>query len=256
MNRCELVIAMPAYNEEGCIRKIVDSWTNLLKRVTSGPDKGKLVVVNDGSKDDTGKILDELSESNPYLEVVHQKNGGHGNALLHAYRKAIELQAKWVFQTDSDDQFIPEDFDLLWEKRNESNFIMGYRKHRYDAFHRLVITRIVRLVILLLYGVYLKDSNIPYRLINGSFLDHLLKQLPDHEPFAPNIFLAVLAKKSGQNLFEIPIQHKDRETGQVSIIKWRLIKVCIQSFNELWSFRQGIRNKAQSLKMDFEGHTS
>lgn len=243
----KLAIVMPAYNEEGCMADVVKIWSDLLDTEFAG-ENTRLVVVNDGSKDSTGKILDSLIPLFPKLVVVHQPNGGHGNAVVHAYRKAVELEAEYVFQTDSDDQFIPEDVKKLWEKRNQSDFILGYREVRHDDVFRLLITRILRYSMFFVYGTFIMDSNIPFRLIKGTFLKKLLAQLPHPVPFAPNIFLAIMAKKSGQELFNIPIVHKERLTGEVSIQKMKLLKVCWQSFKELLNFRLELNNKIKNLK--------
>jgi dolichol-phosphate mannosyltransferase len=202
----KLAIVMPAYNEEECMADVVKIWSDLLDTEFAG-ENTKLIVVNDGSKDSTGKILDSLIPQYPKLVVVHQKNGGHGNAVVHAYRKSVELEAEYIFQTDSDDQFIPEDVKKLWDKRNQSDFILGYRQVRHDDVFRLLITRILRYSMFFVYGTFIMDSNIPFRLIKGTFLKKLLAQLPNPVPFAPNIFLAIMAKKSGQELFNIPIVH-------------------------------------------------
>lgn len=238
----ELCIVMPAYNEGEVIHEVVEKWSGLLRKHFN-EQTAKLIVVNDGSKDNTGEILKQLESGNPFLIAVNQPNGGHGNAVVNAYKKAIELNAGWVFQTDSDDQFETADFMKLWEKRSQSSFILGYRKIRYDAPIRLIITRFVRLTLWIFYGVSIPDSNIPFRLINGAYLQKCLNRLPEPLPFAPNIFLSVMAKKDGQNLFNIPITHKDRHTGEVSIKKMKLLKVCWQSFKELTAFRKILATK-------------
>lgn len=240
-------IVMPAYNEEECIEDVVQMWTSFLTQTF--PDKPtKLIVINDGSKDQTKAILDKIAPKIENLLVVHQPNGGHGNAVVNGYRKAVELNSEYVFQTDSDDQFITQDVLKLWAKRNESEFILGYREIRFDAFARLIITRILKTTLFLVYGTYINDSNIPFRLIKGSYLKKLLTQLPDPEPFAPNIFLAVMASKAGQKLFDLPITHKERLTGTVSILRWKLIKVCIQSFKELLRFRLELNGKVKAIQ--------
>lgn len=243
----DLVIVMPAYNEQDCIEKVTKSWTDLLK-VQFPDNKALLLVINDGSKDKTGELLDKIKVGNDYIKVIHQKNGGHGNAVVHGYKQALALNPQYVFQTDSDDQFLTTDFLKLWDKRHQSDFILGYREIRHDATVRLFITRVLRNTISLVYGTYILDSNIPFRLIKGTFLKELINQLPDPEPFAPNIFLSVMSKKAGQQLFDIPITHKDRETGTVSIVKWNLWKVCIRSFKELIQFRLDLNNKVKALK--------
>ncbi|TAG75600.1 MAG: glycosyltransferase family 2 protein, partial [Runella slithyformis] len=82
------------------------------------------------------------------------------------------------------------------------------------------------------------------------YLKKLLAQLPNPEPFAPNIFLAVMASKAGQKLLDIPITHKERLTGTVSILRWKLIQVCIQSFKELLRFRLELNTKVKAIKKD------
>lgn len=243
--RCELCIVMPAYNEEGCIREVVRSWLQTLGDLDVVG--GRLVVVNDGSRDETGDILDQLGAENQALRVVHQKNGGHGRALRNAYEQALLLQPEWVFHVDSDDQFNNDDLRLLWNERTRSKFLIGYRKKRHDAMHRLVITRILRLVGFLFFGAWLRDSNIPFRLIEGRYLKALLEQVPP-TVFAPNIFLAVLARRDGQDLMEIPVEHRDRRTGKVSIVRWRLIKACLRCVRELFEFRLALGGKLRSLR--------
>ncbi len=238
---------MPAYNEEDCIEQVVGSWTGFLKNKFPN-EKTTLIVINDGSKDKTGEILDKLKTENSHLTVVHQKNGGHGNAVVNGYKTALKLGSEYVFQTDSDDQFVTDDFDKLWQKRNQSEFILGYREIRHDAKVRLFITRFLRSTISLVYGTFILDSNIPFRLIKGTFLKKLMDQLPEPPPFAPNIFLAVMAKKSGQELFDIPITHRERVSGTVSIVKWNLWKVCIRSFRELLNFRLQLNSKIRAIK--------
>src|SRR5580692_3617998 len=105
----ELVVVIPVYNEQDCIEEVITSWGNFLKDYLKTVSF-TIVVVNDGSKDGTPKILDGLSPRLPYLHVVHQKNGGHGNAVLNGYREALKFSPAWVFQVDSDNQFLPEDF--------------------------------------------------------------------------------------------------------------------------------------------------
>lgn len=244
----KIAIVMPAYNEAEVIDEVVAKWTNLLQKGFSEVDNPILIVVNDGSKDNTFEILDNISKSNSLLVAVNQPNGGHGNAVVNAYKKAVELNAEYVFQTDSDDQFETSDFFKLWEKRNESNFILGYRKQRFDAPIRLIITRILKFSVFAFYGVFIEDSNIPFRLIKGDFLKKMLDNLPQPTPFAPNIFLSVMAIKSGNKIFSIPVTHKDRHTGEVSIKKMKLLEVCMKSFKELLNFRNQLPQIVKNIK--------
>ncbi len=243
----DLVVVIPAYNEEACIHEVVPLWINGISEVIP-LNRFKLLVINDGSRDRTGVILDELTAQYPNLIAKHQLNGGHGNAIFNGYKMAVQMNPQFVFQTDSDDQFVPGDFRKFWDKRNESDFVLGFREVRNDDPFRLLITRILKYSLLVIYGTYIHDANIPFRLIRTSFLGKLLQALPVKTPFAPNIFLSVLAKKSGQKLFDIPVLHKERETGEVSIRHMKLLKVCWQSFIELAQFRVQLNRLTREIK--------
>ncbi len=247
INKLDLVVVIPAYNEEACIRDVVPNWIDGISKIIP-LERFKLLIINDGSRDKTGIILDELTGEYPNLIAKHQLNGGHGNAIYHGYQMAVEMNPEFVFQTDSDDQFDPRDFAKFWDKRFESDFVLGFREVRHDDPFRLLITRILKYSLLLIYGTYIQDANIPFRLIRTRFLQKLLAALPKQIPFAPNIFLSVLAKKSGQRLFDIPVLHKERETGEVSIRHMKLLKVCWQSFHELSSFRFQLNRMVREIK--------
>ncbi len=222
---------MPAYNEAECIEEVVSSWLPVAEKLS-----GLLVVVNDGSRDETGSILDDLAKSAPALKVFHQKNAGHGAAVLHAYRRALEGNAEYVFQTDSDGQFDPQDFWALWEKRDEYGLLMGIRATRNDPWLRKVISRLARVVTLSLFGSSIADANIPFRLYRADVLKAALAKLPEGV-FAPNIFLALIVQKSEVRVCQIPVSHHERASGKTSIVGRGLWKACLRTALELWRFR-------------------
>lgn len=230
-----LSLVMPVYNEQDCIAQVVGDWMGELRRHFSD-DAFRFIIINDGSRDGTGAILDQLAQQYAPLMVVHQTNSGHGVSVYNGYRKALDMGSEYIFQTDSDNQFEASDFGLLWQARTQSPFILGQRKIRYDAFARLVITRIVILINLLLFWVYIPDANIPYRLMRGEYLRRLMQQM-NFVPFIPNIFLSVLARRESTPLLSIPVVHKERKTGTVSILRWKLIKVCFQCTWQLVKLR-------------------
>jgi dolichol-phosphate mannosyltransferase len=232
---CTLV--MPAYNEEECIEQCITLWLAELSKIFG--TEFRFIVINDGSKDNTKAILDMLASRHPQLMVVHQVNQGHGATVLNGYKIALEQGSDYIFQTDSDNQFMPSDFIKLWDRRSESKFIIGRRKNRHDALHRLVISRIAAMLVMLLFGVRIKDSNVPFRLMQSGFLKELLPLLPAGV-FIPNICLSIAAAVKKQPLLDIPVGHLERKTGQVSIVKWRLIKACIKSFGDLLRFRANL----------------
>ena len=234
----DLILIMPVYNESDCIEKVVRSWHGQLVTMIS---KGliptfKMIIINDGSTDNTPNIIARLISQGLEIDLVNKKNGGHGDALYVGYRKAVEIGANWVFQTDSDDQFEPKDIEKLWLKRGRSRFILGCRKNRNDPSTRIIVTKILQFVNLIVSGVYIKDANIPFRLIDGEYLKELFNKLPPNL-FAPNIFLSLMAAHDKCDLLNIPVIHKERQTGEVSIAKWKLFKVCRRSLYEILKFR-------------------
>jgi glycosyltransferase involved in cell wall biosynthesis len=243
--KTECVIVMPAYNEQDCIGAVLDSWLKEFR--TRFGQAFRIIVVNDGSRDGTATILNYLAKAEPELLVLHQKNSGHGAALMTGYRHALTLSPAYVFQVDSDDQFEPADFLKLWNERNGSKFIIGFRSERHDPFHRLVITRILRLMVFMTFGIRVKDLNIPFRLIRTDYLKALLEVLPTGL-FAPNIFLSILAAADGQDLKHIPVTHRDRQTGSISIVRWKLIRVCLRTARELIRFRLNMSSAIRKLK--------
>lgn len=242
----DLCLAMPAYNEEECIEKVIKDWNQGFQ------DLGmtyKLVVVNDGSRDSTLEKLKGLEQEIPGLMVLNQENQGHGVALRHAYDECLKLNPEWIFQTDSDDQFKVTDFKLLWEKRNDFPFLFGHRKNRHDPAMRLFITKILKFILKTIFDFRIVDANVPFRLLKTSYFKKILQFVP-REFFAPNIFITVLSYKTSLPVYVTPVEHIERQTGVVSLLSTRLMKACLQSFWELMKFRLNLFSIKSKLKSD------
>ncbi len=227
-------LVMPAYNEEGCIEAVVKKYH---AEVISKLDQAEFIVVDDCSTDRTWEILKRLSNEYGILVIRPPRNGGHG--------KAVRLglaQAKYdvIFQSDSDDQNDPHDFWELYRKLPEYDYVIGYRQTRHDPLHRLVITRIVRFLSWLLYGYWIKDSNSPFKVLKKKVLDEVLPAVPP-DTFAPSILIAYMAKATGFKVAEVPVKHLPRTTGKVSIMGWKLFKICCRCVEEFINFVPVVR---------------
>src|SRR5262245_38907173 len=105
-----LSIFFPAYNDSGTIASMVVHALLTARRLT--PDH-EVIVINDGSRDLTPQILDELARVYPEVRIVHhQKNRGYGGALRSGFEAASK---EFVFYTDGDAQYDPSEMALLWE---------------------------------------------------------------------------------------------------------------------------------------------
>lgn len=223
MSATQLTVVMPVYNEEGAIAASVDVWCRLL----DSQNLDYIVsVYDDGSKDGTKAILDQVAASNPRVRVTSHANRGHGPTILRGYSEA---ETPWVFQTDSDNEIAPDEFPELWSKRDDYDFLLGYRHRRESPLPRRIITWVSLQTIRALFGSPLRDSNCPFRLMRTEKLRPMLDYLPP-DAFAPNVILSGLASRFGCRIYQHPVVSVPRQTGTVSIVKWKLWKSAARAF--------------------------
>ena len=107
-----LYIVMPAYNEEDNILDVVTSWYPVLE----GKDPAsRLVIADSGSQDRTHELLENFQKDHPQLEILSDTGKQHGPKVIALYDYAIKQGADFIFQTDSDGQTLPEEFDAFWQ---------------------------------------------------------------------------------------------------------------------------------------------
>ena len=188
----KLFIVIPAYNEQDTIEDVVNDWYPVVEKI--GNDS-KLVIINDGSKDDTYSILTKLAETRPQLTPVTKPNGGHGATVLYGYNYALENGADFVFQTDSDGQTVVSEFWPFWEKRNEYQMVIGHRAGRQDGFSRKFVTKTLKLVCKICFHVTLTDANTPFRLMQAPTLKDNIQYVPKDFNLS-NVILSVIYTKT------------------------------------------------------------
>ncbi|MEQ6123913.1 glycosyltransferase family 2 protein [Pseudotenacibaculum sp. MALMAid0570] len=227
----ELKIIIPVYNEEGAISDVISDWTQTLNSLEIDYT---IYTFNDGSKDQTLNILNQLAKENQKLYVVDKPNSGHGPTILKGYKE--NLDAQWLFQIDSDNELKANEFEKFWKARNDFDFLIGYRIQRNSPLPRIITTLISRLTVGFFYGNRVKDVNAPFRLIRTSkFHDDILR-IPD-DTFAPNLIVSGIANLRKLRIQQFPVTHHHRETGEVSIKKWKLFKAAFKSLIQTIMFR-------------------
>jgi glycosyltransferase involved in cell wall biosynthesis len=235
MKNLDLCVVMPVYNEEGAIGNVIDKWTDALN------DLGctfEIHAYNDGSKDNTLSTLREISRGNAHL-VVHDKlNTGHGPTIIQGYRASTD--AEWVFQIDSDDEIGPESFHDLWKNRDKYAFLIGQRCRARQPLSRQLVSLISRLTVHLFYGNRVHDVNSPYRLMKTDIFKNIFLSLPN-DTFAPNVIISGTVSLKNMNCYEIPVQQRERATGEVSIKKWKLLKAALKSLSQTVMYRFRVR---------------
>lgn len=226
-----LAIIMPVYNEEGAIAGVLRQWVAMLDTLDVDC---RIHVYNDGSKDGTARILAEVQRVHAARIVVHDKpNSGHGPTILLGYR---ENQAcDWLFQIDSDGEIGPEKFPGVWHRRHQYDFLIGRRENRFSPPPRRVVSFISRVTVWSFYGRGVYDVNCPFRLMRTQKVAPYLAAVPS-DAFAPNVILAGLACRCGWRIYQEPVLFHERETGEVSIKKWKLLKAAGRSFAQTVAF--------------------
>jgi dolichol-phosphate mannosyltransferase len=225
-----LSIVMPVYNEEDAVGSVIRGiYSTILSRLPGA----ELLAIDDGSRDRTPLILDDLAKRYPQIRPFHKDNGGHGSALLFGLQRA---RGEHIFLTDSDGQTDPADFWILWDKRQQSDFVTGVRADRHDPQHRLWIARFLRLAIRALFGVRCRDANVPFKLMSRDFWEKTKARIPEGT-LTPSLFLCLAAKRGTNSVIETDIRHLPRETGECTIRYMRLMRFCVRALGQFLKFR-------------------
>ena len=222
----ELIVVMPVYNEEEAIVAVLRTWLATLEELNM---TFQIRAYNDGSKDRTSQRVKEAFSSDPRVLLVDKANAGHGPTILLGYQQATD--ADWILQIDSDDEMPSAPFKEMWRRRNEADFLIGYRHNRANPWPRKIVTGISRLTVWLLFGSRVKDVNSPYRLMRGPVFRALFMSIPA-DTFAPNLIISGFVGRTGTSTIDIEVPFEFRRTGTVSIKKWRLLKVAARSFKQ------------------------
>lgn len=223
MEQNVLYIVIPAYNEKDNIEQCVNDWYPIVEKY-NGEGKSRLVIINDGSKDNTYEILIKLAETRPLLQPETKPNGGHGSTVLYGYRYAIKHNADYIFQTDSDGQTNPDEFQEFWENREKYDAIIGNRIVRGDGKDRKFVENIVCVLLRMIFGVKVKDANAPFRLMRTTLVEKYIDKLPDDFNI-PNIMFTTYFVYHNEKVEFIPISFKPRQGGVNSINPKKIIKI-------------------------------
>jgi glycosyltransferase involved in cell wall biosynthesis len=222
-----LSIFFPAYNDAGTIASLA-IVAHMAARELS--DDYEVIVVEDGSPDHTGALLDEMATVYPWLKVIHHaKNRGYGGALRSGFAAASK---QLVFYTDGDAQYDPREMRALWEAfSDEVDFVNGYKISRNDPLHRILIGRIYHWFVKLAFGLHLRDVDCDFRLMRRSVFDkvtltrnsgvicvELMKKVQDH----------------GYRITQVPVHHFHRSYGKSQFFNVPRVGRTLADLSRLW----------------------
>ena len=236
----KLYIIAPAYNESDNIRKFIDDWYPIIETY-NGNGNSRLVIVNDGSMDNTYKILQECAKTRPLLKPVTKQNGGHGEAVLFGYRYAIGRGADYIFQTDSDGQTDPTEFHQFWNLHHEYDAVIGNRPKRQDGLYRRFVQRVLLLILKMTFGVKIPDANAPFRLMKTELVKKYIHKMPEDFNL-PNVMFTTYFSFFHENIKFIDISFKPRQGGRNSINFKRIIKIGWQAIGDFKKLKDNIND--------------
>jgi len=221
-----LSVVMPAYNEEAsigaAIQEVVDSCLDAVPG-------SELVVVDDGSRDATARIVAEIAGRDPRVRLLSQRNGGHGAAVVAGISEAA---GAWLFLVDSDQQIPLDGFAAAWNRRERLDAVLGRRVQRKESAVRRVVTTSLRGLIRLLLGAPLRDANAPYKLLRRSVWEDCRRFIAA-DCLIPSVFLAVCIHRHGWRYETVPVAHRPRAGGEGSLPGLKLARFCARAAVQL-----------------------
>lgn len=223
-----LSVFFPAYNDAGTIASLVITSVKVAATLT---DDYEVIVINDGSKDDTARILDELARIYPdHVRVVHHpKNRGYGGALRTGFATASK---DLVFYTDGDAQYDPTEMTLLWQQmRDDVDWVNGWKISRSDPMHRIVIGRLYHHYVKTLFGLKVRDVDCDFRLMRRRIFDVVRL-----EKDSGVICLEMMKKfqDAGFRVAEQPVHHYHRAHGQSQFFNFPRVFRTLLDVHKLW----------------------
>lgn len=220
-----LSVVMPAHNEEVAITETVRS---VVEAVSSWAADFEVVVVNDGSKDNTRSILENLASSEAHLRVInHEVNRGYGAALVTGFEATTK---DLVFFMDSDGQFDIHDLEPFFSLIEEYDVVLGYRIDRQDTWMRRLNAWGWKMLVRLVFKLHIRDVDCAFKLYRAKFFrEHRLET----RGAMINTEILYKLKRDGYTLTEVGVRHLPRRGGRATGAR---LSVIARAFSELFFY--------------------
>ncbi len=219
-------LILPTYNEAENARAIVTAAAAVL--AAAAPDGFRILIVDDGSPDGTGRIADELAAEHDWIQVLHRsEKNGIGPAYLAGFRHALEAGADYVMEMDSDFSHDPADLArLLQAVRDGADLALG---SRYVPGGGVVDWGLLRRVISeggstyarLVLGLRVRDLTGGFKCFRREVLEAIHFDSVRSQGYAFQVELTYRAVQAGFRVVEVPITFRDRQQG-TSKMSWRI----------------------------------
>jgi dolichol-phosphate mannosyltransferase len=209
----DVEILLPVHNEAESIESTIREIYNEISPQVSV----RFLICEDGSVDDTKKILRRLSESIPMNLILSDERKGYSRAVIDGMKA---LEAPYLLCLDSDGQCDPKDFTKFWGARTGSDLVLGWRVNRADTPLRKLMSRTFYRIYQSLYGVPVHDPSCPYVLVSKKVVDQLVDELGTMQQGFWWEFVARI-HRHGFSIQEFPVNHRLRSAGTTQVYKLR-----------------------------------
>jgi len=228
-----LSIIVPLYNEETCIKKLIDKLTAVGEKFDFNYE---IILVDDGSTDRTWQLIEQHKQFIPQLRgIKFRRNYGQTCAMVAGFDHA---NGEVIVTLDGDLQNDPADIPLLLDKMREGyDIVSGWRKYRKDHFSRVLPSRIANGIISRTTGVQLHDYGCSLKAYKADCVRSINAYGEMHR------FFPALASMTGARVTEIPVNHYPREFGVSKYGFDRIFKV----FSDIFAMNLIIRFSSTPL---------
>jgi glycosyltransferase involved in cell wall biosynthesis len=221
-------LVLPAYNEADNIEPMVAEATPALE---ANADDYEIIVVDDGSADDTAGATRRAMEHNPHVRLVeHEVNKGFGAAVFTGFTSA---RMDWIFYTDADRQFVLSELENFVSFMDDADLIAGYRAPRRDPFLRVFYGKGWSALCTVMFGYTVRDVDCGFKLFRREIIETLAPEIASRGATF-SIEWLVRAKRAGYRFVELPVTHRQRVAGSQTGAN---IDVITRAFRELVQFR-------------------
>jgi len=205
-----LSIVLPAYNEAPNIGVIVNRALEVLPDLA---EEYEVIVVNDGSTDDTGQVTHELvSEHHPRVRLLsHVVNQGYGAAIRTGF---VYARHELVFYTDADNQFDVGELEYFLPMMQDYDAVVGFRVYRYDRVLRSIVSWLYNRIVRVLFRVKVRDVDCSFKLFRREVIDQITIESTN---FFVDTELVARVRKWNFRLAEKGVRHYPRIAGETTV---------------------------------------
>ena len=233
-------VFFPAYNEEANLKRTVKKALEILPKIAN---TWEILVINDGSEDNTGEIAENLKRENPNIRVIHHRqNRGYGAALKSGFYNA---KYKWIAFCDADGQFDFSEITRFIDTQQKTNadLVIGYYLKRKVPFLRILGSKLLwEPVVFLLFGLKVRDIDCGFKLIKKEIIEKIPQLEAERGPFISSELL-IKAKRQGYKIAEVGVHHYPRKAGKATGAS---LKVILSGFSDLWRLRGKLQTKFEA----------